>query len=101
MNVLGNGTSGGGYAPLGMFGNVTLSEYGPLSATRAVAAPVVTYTRGYDGVPRATVGTVLTYPNMPAIAPVVYPTRANYARGLGLPRTPPAWDSALNWIDQD
>ena len=44
--VRGNGTAGGGYSPLGTFGDTTMSLYGPLSALRSTAAPVLTYTRG-------------------------------------------------------
>src|SRR4051812_13253990 len=47
--VRGNGTAGGGYSPLGVFGDQTMVMYGPISSFRSTSAPVVTYTRGYDG----------------------------------------------------
>ena len=102
MSVGGTSRYSQSYAPLGMFGNVTLAEYGPQSANRQVAAPVVTYSRGYDGVVRQSEGIGFTFPYRPSIAPLTYPTRANFSRGFGVNGgTPPAWDSPLNWIDQN
>src|SRR5262249_34293609 len=50
--VQGNYPAGGGYSPLGTLGDTTMSLYGPLSSFRTTTAPVLTYTRGYDGVVR-------------------------------------------------
>src|SRR5947208_1341227 len=38
-----------GYTPLGMYGDQTMALYGPFSALRPTVAPVITYTRGYNG----------------------------------------------------
>lgn len=96
--VQGNYPSGGGYAPLGIWGEQNLSLYGPWSALRSTTAPVLTYTRGYDGVLRPAEGMSTSYPNLPQLAPVAYPTRANDYYG---PRRiqNPAKDSAINWLD--
>ena len=99
--VRGNAPAGGGYTPFGRAGDATLALYGPLSPLRATAAPVVTYTRGYDGVIHPTVGTSFSYPNLPELSPVVYPTRANVFGGFRESGTPPWWDAAHNWIDQN
>ncbi len=102
VNIRGNFNAGGGYSPLGIYGEgAAMPIYGPLSVFRAEAAPVQLYQRGYDGVLRPEVGTGFSYPNFPAAGGVVYPTRANY-RGAG-PRlgTPPQWDSGINYIDLD
>jgi hypothetical protein len=84
-----------------MHGSGTLALYGPLSPLRATAAPVFAYTRGYDGVLRPTVGTSFSYPNLPELSPVVYPTRANVYGGFRVSGTPPWWDAAHNWLDQN
>jgi hypothetical protein len=98
--VQGNYPAGGGYSPLGMFGDQSLSLYGPLSSFRTATAPILTYTRGYDGVVSPVEAITTSYPNLPRLAPVVYPTRANnyYA-----PRIidHPGQDSAINWLDQN
>jgi hypothetical protein len=101
LSIRGNGMVGGGYAPLGMYGATTLSLDGALSPFRASSAPVMTYTRGYDGITRPHVATSFSYPNRPDLAPVVYPTRANYYYGFPQSGTPPEWDRAYNWIDQN
>lgn len=101
INIAGNGYLSGGYSPLDMYGPNTLSLDGPLSPFRAESAPVVTYERGYDGMTRARVSTSYSYPNRPDLAPLVYPTRANYYWGFGGSRTPPQWDRAVNWLDQN
>ena len=49
LMVRGNWPSGGGYTPLEFYGDGSLTLYGPLSQFRSVSAPVMTYTRGYDG----------------------------------------------------
>ncbi len=96
--VQGSFPAGGGYAPLGIFGDAAMSLYGPTSALRTTTAPVTTYTRGYDGVVRPTPAISTSYPNLPFLSPVAYPTRANnyYA-----PRVPanPGEESAINWLD--
>lgn len=88
-----------GYSPLGTYGDTTMSLHGPVSPLRSVAAPVVTYSRGYDGVLRPTQGTTSSTPNFPRLSPYAYPTRRNnyYA-----PRTSPPmsqYTSAVNWLD--
>lgn len=102
MTVGGNGTSGGaGFTPLSQYGGGTLSMYGPFSALRATAAPVVTYNRGYDGVIREEVGTAFSYPFLPPASPVVYPTRAQLRGALPYQRTPPWWDTGFGWVDMN
>jgi hypothetical protein len=49
LMVRGNAPAGGGYSPLGTFGETSMTLYGPLSPYRMTTAPVLTYTRGYDG----------------------------------------------------
>ena len=101
ITVRGNAPAGGGYTAFGQYGEGTLALYGPLSPLRATAAPVVAYSRGYDGVARPTIGTSFSYPNLPELSPVVYPTRANVFGGFRESGTPPWWDAAHNWIDQN
>jgi hypothetical protein len=101
MTVRGNWPVGGGYSPLGAEGDQTLALYGPLSPLRATTAPVITYTRGYDGrlVPTPAIG--FSYPNLPAASPVIYPTQASNYYGFRETRTPPWWKDGINWIDQN
>jgi hypothetical protein len=99
--VRGNYPAGGGYSPIGLYGDVTLSLYGPLSSLRAVTAPVATYTRGYDGRTMLVEGTATSYPNLPALSPVVYPTQATNVFAPRVSTTPPWWNSGVNWIDQN
>jgi hypothetical protein len=96
--VQGNYPAGGGYSPLGIFGEQTMSLYGPLSSFRTTTAPVLTYTRGFDGVVRPTESISTSYPNLPLLSPLAYPTRANnyYAPRI---RDHPAEESAINWLD--
>ncbi len=102
MTVGGNGVTGGtGYSPLHQYGWSSTSLYGPFSALRAKAAPVVTYSRGYDGTFRPTVGTAFSYPFLPAASPVVYPTRGTVRNGFQTQGTPPWWDTGYNWVDQN
>jgi hypothetical protein len=99
--VRGNNPVGaGGYSPLGMYGDSAMVEYGPFSPLRAGSAPVQTYTRSYDGQVHVTDATTTSYPNMPVLAPVVYPTQANNYYG---PRTQllPSGANAINWRDQN
>src|SRR5271166_5716528 len=49
ITVRGNDPVGGGYSPLGIYGDQTMSLYGPLSPLRMSTAPVRGYVRGYDG----------------------------------------------------
>jgi hypothetical protein len=77
----------------------SLAVYGPLSAFRAYAAPVTTVVRGYDGVLTEVEGTAFSYPNLPALSPIVYPTRANNYTALPFQHTPPQLDRGTNWID--
>ena len=101
LTVRSNWPAGGGYSPLEYYGDVSLSLYGPLSSYRAVAAPVVSYTRGYDGRVYATQATSFSTPNQPDMTLVVYPTPANYFYAPRGTRTPPQWTSGINWIDQN
>jgi hypothetical protein len=99
MTVGGNGEAG--FTPLSQYGGGTLSLYGPFSALRATAAPVVTYSRGYDGIVRPEVGTSFSYPFLPAASPVVYPTRSQVRGAFGYQRTPPWWDTGFGWVDMN
>lgn len=98
--VQGNYPVGGGYSPLGTYGETTMSLYGPFSSMRTTTAPVQVYTRGYDGVVRTGTAISTSYPNLPALSPVAYPTRANnyYAPRV---RENPAETSAYMWLDQN
>ena len=100
LMVRGNWPTGGGYSPLEVYGDMTLSLYGPISPLRSVAAPVRTYTRGYDGRLHVGEATSFSNPNLPGLSPVIYPTQGSYFYGPRLNRTPPWWSSATNWIDQ-
>ncbi len=99
--VRGSGTTGGGYSPLGFYGTQNMVMYGPISAFRETSAPVVTYTRGYDGRTRAVPGTSFSSPNLPTFTPVVYPTQANDYFGFRVSGDPPWWQNAMDWIDQN
>jgi hypothetical protein len=101
MSVRGNAPTGGGYSPLGTYGDQNLVLYGPLSSLRASSAPVLTYVRGYDGVVYPTQGTAISYPNLPPASRVVYPTRGSSFYGFRESGTPPWWSNAANWIDQN
>ena len=46
VTVRGNIPLGGGYSPMGMYGDQTMALYGPLSPLRSFTAPVVGYVRG-------------------------------------------------------
>jgi hypothetical protein len=101
MTVRGNFPTSGGYAPLGQFGETTTALYGPTSALRATSAPVLTYSRGYDGRPIIREGTSFSTPNLPSITPVIYPTQATYFYGPRSTGNPPWWANGINWIDQN
>ena len=97
--VRGNDVLGGGYSPGGMYGDVAMDIYGPLSAYRSIAAPVLTYTRGYNGDLVPTVGTSFSNPNRPSMSSVVYPTQANNYYGFPVSGSPPWWAKAGSFID--
>jgi hypothetical protein len=101
LMVRGNAPAGGGYSSLGNFGETTLSLCGPTSSLRMTSAPVLTYTRGYDGRTVVVPGTSFSTPNLPALTPVVNPTQASYYYGFRRSGTPPWWASGMNWIDQN
>lgn len=100
LMVRGNWPLGGGYSPLGTYGDMTLTIYGPLSPLRATSAPVNLYSRGYNGMVERRPGTSFSSPNLPALSPVVYPRPGNYYYGPRMDRTPPSWSNGMNWIDQ-
>jgi hypothetical protein len=102
LMVRGNWPAGGGYSPLGLYGDQSMAVYGPLSPFRGYTAPVVTYTRGYDGRPVPVEGNSFSTPNRPDMTPVVYPTQSNYYyRIRGEPGDPPWWGTGTDWIDQN
>ncbi len=98
--VQGNYPVGGGYSPLGTYGDTTMSLYGPFSSLRTTTAPVQVYSRGYDGVVRSGTAISTSYPNLPALSPVAYPTRSNYYYAPRV-RENPAEKSAYMWLDQN
>jgi hypothetical protein len=99
--IRGNNPTGGGYAPLGIFGEQTLDVYGPLSVFRTSSAPILGYVRGYDGQTRLVEGYSFSNPNLPILSPVRYPTEANYYYGPRVVRQTLSGSSAINWIDQN
>jgi hypothetical protein len=101
ITVRGNLPVGGGYSPLQIYGDQTLSLYGPLSPFRLSTAPVLTYVRGYDGSTRLSEAVSFSNPNLPVLSPVRYPTEANYYYGPRVVRPLPWGASAINWIDQN
>jgi hypothetical protein len=98
--VRGNFPVGGGYSPL-LAGDGSMALYGPFSPLRATTASVLTYVRGYDGQIRLSEATAFSYPNLPALSPVIYPTEASNYYAPRLNRTPPSRSNAMNWIDQN
>jgi len=102
LMVRGNWPAGGGYSPLGIYGDASMAVYGPLSPLRTYTAPVATYERGYDGRLILQEGTPFSTPNRPEVTPVVYPTQANYFyRIRGESGEPPWWTNGTDWIDQN
>lgn len=99
--VGGSFPTGSGYTPMDTYGDQTLALYGPLSALRVSTAPILGYARGYDGKIHLVEANSFSYPNLPELSPVVYPTEANYFYGPRVPRTPRWGSSAINWIDQN
>jgi hypothetical protein len=101
VTIRGNAPLGGGYTPGESYGEQTLALYGPLSAFRATTAPVLTYTRGYDGRTRLAESFSFSNPNLPSLSPVRYPTVGNYYYGPRVVREMPWGSNAINWIDQN
>ncbi len=101
VTIIGNNPIGGGYSPLGIYGDQTMALYGPLSAFRTSTAPVAGYVRGYDGRLYRSEALTFSNPNLPILSPFHYPTEANYYYGPRVNRTPPWGSSAINWIDQN
>ncbi|WP_435015940.1 hypothetical protein TA3x_003497 [Tundrisphaera sp. TA3] len=99
--VRGNGVVGGGYSPLGSFGQTSMDIYGPISALRQTSAPVVQYSRGYDGRLIGSEATSYSNPFLPGLSPVVYPTRASNFGALRGSGIPPQTGSGINWVDQN
>jgi hypothetical protein len=97
----GNETADGGFSWGDGFGRSSLAMYGPLSVQRYTSAPVLTYTRGYNGQTVVTPGTSFSAPNYARLSPVVYPTQASNYYGFRTSGTPPWWPSATNWLDQN
>ncbi len=100
LMVRGNWPAGGGFSPLDMYGDQSMTVYGPLSPLRATSAPITIYNRGYNGTLEARPATSFSSPNLPALSPVVYPRPANYFYAPRVDRSPPSWSSGMNWIDQ-
>jgi hypothetical protein len=100
LMVRGNWPLGGGYSPLDIYGDQSMSLYGPTSPAREISAPVRTYVRGYDGTIYPGEATSFSAPNQPQLSPVIYPTPRNYYYGPRLNRTPPSWTKGTRWIDQ-
>jgi hypothetical protein len=101
ITVRGNNPLGGGYSPLDIYGDQTLSLYGPLSPLRVTTAPVLVYVRGYDGSIRVSEAASFSNPNLPELSSVRYPTGANYYYGPRVNRLSPWGLNAINWIDQN
>ena len=99
--VRGNGVVGGGYSPLGSFGQTSMDIYGPFAALRATTAPVVQYSRGYDGRLNRFDGFSTSTPFFPSQSSVVYPTRASNFSAIRGPGIPPQTGSGMNWVDQN
>src|SRR5262249_35742380 len=75
ITVGGDYPSGGGYSPLGIYGDQTMALYGPTSSLRPMTAPVVTYTRGYGGEVRPAPGNTSLHTHPPRLSPVHFPQR--------------------------
>ena len=86
---------------MGLYGESTMALYGPFSSLRSTAAPLITYSRGYDGRTVIHEGTSFSTPNLPEATPVIYPTQATYYYGFRESGDPPWWSSGINWIDQN
>jgi hypothetical protein len=99
--VRGDFPVGGGYSPSAISGDGSMALYGPFSPLRATTASVLTYVRGYDGQIHPSEATAFSYPNLPALSPVIYPTEASNYYAPRLNRIPPSRENAMNWIDQN
>ena len=99
--VRGNGIVGGGYSPLSSYGQNSMDLYGPFAALRQTSAPVVQYSRGYDGSVVRLDGTSFSNPFLPDQSPVLYPTRASNYGALRGPGIPTRTGSGINWVDQN
>lgn len=99
--VRGSIPAGGGYSPLGNYGLDNLVLYGPTSTFRNTSAPVLTYTRGYDGRTVVAPGTSFSSPNQPFLSPVVYPTQGSNYYGFKQSGSPPWWANGDNFLDQN
>ena len=102
ITVRGNGVIGGGYSPIGLYGeNNAMTLFGPFSSLRQTSAPVNTVVRGYDGVATQVEGTAFSNPFQPDLSPVKYPTRAsNFSAPRG-PGVPPRTGNGIMWVDQN
>ncbi len=102
ITVGGNYPTGSvGYSPLGIVRRHGLDTHRTNVGFPRSTAPILTYSRGYDGQTRVIEGNSFSYPLLPSMSPVVYPTEANYYWGPRTPRTPRWGSSAINWIDQN
>ncbi len=84
-----------------MFGNASMTLYGPTSAFRDTTAPVRTYVSGYNGAPELVEGSSFSSPNEPSRSRVIYPTQATDYYGFRDSKIPPWWPNGINWIDQN
>lgn len=95
----GNLDTGPGYSPLGLYGDTTMSDYGPFSVYRAQTTNLVVRTRGYDGLYRTSFGVTETYPNFTLPGMISAPNRRSdffKPRGPAGTRVP---GDAINWLD--
>ena len=102
ITVRGNGVIGGGYSPIGLYGeNNAMTLFGLISSLRQTSAPVNTLVRGYDGVATQVEATSFSNPFQPDLSPVKYPTRvSNYSAPRG-PGIPPRTGNGIMWVDQN
>ena len=96
----GNYPAGGGYSPLGIYGDRACRCIGPLSSFRTTTAPVLTYVRGYDGVVRPAEAITTPIPTCRYLAPVAYPTSCESLLCARV-RDNPAEESAIDWLDHN
>lgn len=99
--VAGTNSVGRGYAPIEGNSGQSLELYGPLSAFRATAMPVQTYSRGYDGRLMIIQGTSLGYPNRPGLSPNLNPAVGSRFPRWPNPHGPMWWQTGQNWVDQN
>ena len=102
ITVRGNGIIGGGYSPIGLYGeNNSMTLYGPISSLRPTSAPVNTVVRGYNGLATQVEGTSFSTPFQPDLSPVRYPTRATNYDALRGPGVPNRSGNGITWVDQN